>query len=302
MNKTVLKTVLVAVMFLISLIAVVPIKSGQASINTVYAASYTAEQLATHRTTSDCWVSFENKVYDITNCVVMHYEFMNISSWCGKDMTTAFTTKNGSGVDHRQSTYRMLESYYLGNLVTAAPPVDTTPIDTDTGTTADSTVDTGTDAGAGAETTSTPKPKNPYNFVLPFSIAFGVFLISCGLVESKKIALPLFNMFWNTVLILSAFPSVIFGFYMIASYSFPALRNVNFDFLYWHVEGSTVFGTIVIMHLLRRLRMYVAPLQILKKRPPVTQPVQPIPPFSPIQTASNTLQPSPIQRPKDYSR
>ena len=71
--------------------------------------------------------------------------------------------------------------------------------------------------------------------------------------------------FWNTVLLLSLIPSVIFGFYLVFQYPFPVLREVNFDFLYWHVEGSMVFGTVCIIHFIERLKIYFAQFNAFKK-------------------------------------
>lgn len=222
--------------------------------NKALATEYTASEVATHNTANDCWAIFEDKVYDITNCVELHYRYMDIENWCGEDMTDDFISKAGEGVDHRTGSYQMLYDYYLGDLITSQPQSTDTSNTTDTG-------DTTTE-------TDMSQVKNPYNFVLPFSIAFGVYLIFWGLLEAKKLSLPAFNFIWNTVLIIAAIPCVMFGFYMIAGYSFRVLRDVNFDFLYWHVEGSIVFGTIVVMHLIRRFKPYIAPLQLLKQRAP----------------------------------
>lgn len=113
---------------------------------------------------------------------------------------------------------------------------------------------------------------SPYNVVMPFSITLIIYIVWLYLTGTslpKRYMIftrPIFNMFWNTVLVLSAVPSVLFGFYLVFRYTFPVLREVKFDFLYWHVEGSIVFATVVVLHLLTRLRQYVAPLRMLGRK------------------------------------
>jgi hypothetical protein len=74
-----------------------------------------------------------------------------------------------------------------------------------------------------------------------------------------------FSLIWNSVLILSLIPPVIFGFYLIARYSFPELAKVDFDFMYWHVEGSIIFATAGIAHLVQRLKQYLLPIKLILK-------------------------------------
>jgi hypothetical protein len=120
--------------------------------------------------------------------------------------------------------------------------------------------------------TGTSRSSNPYNFVpvfLSVVILYGLMWYLTGTGPAKRnnfLSKPTFNLFWNTVLVLSAVPSVLFGFYLIFRYSIPALREVEFDFLYWHVEGSVVFGTTALMHLVSRLRQYVAPLRLFRRK------------------------------------
>ncbi|MDD3647500.1 MAG: cytochrome b5 domain-containing protein [Candidatus Dojkabacteria bacterium] len=113
--------------------------------------------------------------------------------------------------------------------------------------------------------------RNPYNLPIPFSISLFLYLLTWHMSKSslgkkfKLLAPSTFNMFWNTVLLLSLIPSALFGFYMILRFSIPELYNIRFNFLWWHVEGSIIFGTISILHFITRLNLYIIPLKFPRK-------------------------------------
>lgn len=112
------------------------------------------------------------------------------------------------------------------------------------------------------------KGNSPYNFAIPFFTSLALYLISWFTAKSKKIAkytLPIHNAVWNTVLLLSLVPSAVFGFYLVLRYAFPEIKTDRFDFLYWHVEGSIVMGTVAIMHLVQRLTTYIGQLKLFGK-------------------------------------
>src|SRR5690606_30249597 len=72
----------------------------------------------THANTDDCYVIFEEKVYDITEYLQSHSDrFLDINSWCGKDITEDFKSRAGEGRDHTGG-YNVLEKYLVGNLTT----------------------------------------------------------------------------------------------------------------------------------------------------------------------------------------
>jgi ABC-type spermidine/putrescine transport system permease subunit II len=103
-------------------------------------------------------------------------------------------------------------------------------------------------------------PSSPYNLllplVLPLAIYWGSYLIF------KKENLKKFNGFWNTILLLTfLIPSFGFGIYMMLQYKFVKLREVDFDFMYWHVELSVVMGAIAISHFLQRIKQYLVQLK-----------------------------------------
>ena len=91
---------------------------------TVYAASYTPAQVAAHNTQSDCWVSIDGKVYNLSTFISQHSGGQSaIIGVCGKDGTSAFN----SG-PHTGTTINALATFLLGDLsatvtsVTPPPP------------------------------------------------------------------------------------------------------------------------------------------------------------------------------------
>jgi len=243
--------------------------------------TYTTEEVSQYNTETDCWMIYDGGVYDLTNYLNQHDKYMDITSWCGTDMTEAFETKDGSGQDHRSSTYALLENYKIGEIN------DTSTSSTSTGDSSENTTVIGpgdsslladntesnslennsltsndlssTEDDQNVDTTSETVKENPYNFRIPFLATIVIYIISYVIMKKAKNfakAKQKFNLIWNTMLIISLIPSFIFGIYLMMRYSFPSLADVNFDFLYWHVEGSVVFGTLVCLHLLFRLTQY----------------------------------------------
>lgn len=202
------------------------------------AMTYTTTDVAKHSIATDCWMIFESGVYDLTAYLKSHDKFMNIRSWCGKDMTEDFMTKDGKGVDHKSSTYNLLEAYKIGELQTA--------------------------------TNSTTG--NPYNFFLPVLLTLGLYFGTEYLTKKKKsngtpvLQKHTFNLVWNVILLLSLIPSALFGIYMIARYSFSDLAKVDFDFTYWHVEGALVMASIALGHIISRLPQLIGQLKLSVKR------------------------------------
>jgi len=72
-------------------------------------------EISKHSTADDCWLIISDKVYNVTSYIASHPggpEAIILN--CGKDATTAFLTKGGSG--HSQSAVDNLVNYYLGDL------------------------------------------------------------------------------------------------------------------------------------------------------------------------------------------
>lgn len=95
--------------------------------------SLTTAEIATHNTSSNCWIIVSNKAYNVTNYLVSHPGGVSvITNFCGKEATNAFQTKGGKGKDHSTSAYNLLNNYLVGsvgNTVTLTP----TPTATNTG-------------------------------------------------------------------------------------------------------------------------------------------------------------------------
>lgn len=323
--------------------------------------TYTQSEVAAHNSLTSCWMSFENNVYDITTYVSSHDKYMDISSWCGKDITQDFMTKAGMGVDHKASSYNLLEIYKIGTLNSV--PIVSTNVPSITSTTNPSAVNTTTedelysveiegdvmktltiqqiadlweidaktlltqiintykfkgpytidtkldqmrveykfspsqikDIAEGIKTgqtaalsinnlnvtpsvtaTNRAPSTNPYNFGIPFFGSLGLYLLTYFFSKSKFGARYLshlnFNFLWNSVLVLTLIPSGVFGFYLVLRYPFPELAKINFDFMYWHVEGSIIFATIAFTHLIQRLKQYLVPIKLWQKSPTIVLP------------------------------
>ena len=207
--------------------------------------AYTKEAVAKHNTSGDCWMIFEGKVYDITSRVEIHDQYMDIREWCGKDMTSEFKDKDGKGVDHKNSTYALLDSLEIGDLeekVVAKNEIKEEVV-----------VESG-------------KKMEGYNILFPFLFSVVAYWLSYLLVKRNRlfgVTILRFNAFWNTVLFLTLLlPAFGFGVFMIIRSKIPSLYDVDFDFLYWHVELSLVMGFLAINHFLNRFVIYTKQLGI----------------------------------------
>lgn len=197
-----------------------------------YASAYSINSISEHATPSDCWVVFENSVYDLTTYLPLHKRFLDIQSWCGKDMTEDFKNKDGRNRDHIRSSYVLLEKYKIGEVE--------------------------------KQTDLTSKPKadvsERYNLILPLGIVLltywgSYFFVKKGIL--KKFTIVKFNAFWNTVLFLTLLiPSFGFGVFMMVRTKNPNLYSIDFDFMYWHVELSVVMGAVAISHFIQRIEIY----------------------------------------------
>ncbi len=97
----------------------------------VQAATYTAQDVATHNTAADCWTIVNSKVYNLTSYIASSSHpggNAAITGLCGTDGSAAFTAKHGSSA----SANAALGNLYLGDL-TVAPVADTTKPSTPTG-------------------------------------------------------------------------------------------------------------------------------------------------------------------------
>jgi len=218
--------------------------------------AYSLDEVNTHDTPADCWVVFEEGVYDLSKYIPSHDRYMDIRDWCGKDMTQDFKTKAGSNRDHRLSTYSLLENYKIGDISSVK---EITPaIDEQT-----SEEPQGSSENPNMIVEDVVKTKT-YNIILPLIISLLVYWIPYFLVKKNIIdgSIKTFNAFWNSILlILLILPSLGFGIFMILRYQFPTLWDITFDFMYWHVELSLVMGFMGLNHFLSRISIYLLQLQ-----------------------------------------
>lgn len=214
--------------------------------------TFAQDDYTLHNTVNDCYVKFENSVYDITDYIVLHDKYLNIRSWCGNDITQDFMTKDGSGEDHKTSSYYLLEQYKLYDINSSA----TTPT---TGVTTQQP--TNTKEITTLVVKSTTKNSSPYNLVIPLILSLSLYWIPYFIIKSQKKSMIKFNAFFNTTMLLSLLiPSLGFGIFMMLRYKFPKLYDINFNFLYWHVELSLFMGLLGMSHFLSRLKMYLLQL------------------------------------------
>lgn len=214
-------------------------------VNNAFA--YTVSDIEKHNTPSDCWVVFEDSVYDLTKYLSDHDRYLDIREWCGKDMTEDFKSKAGVGRDHRVSSYSLLEQYKIGDFeqekISVEPQI---------------TEEVGSES-EGAE--DIVKESKEYNMITPFIISCSLYWGTYFVIKKQKnkgLLLMKFNAFWNTVLILTLLiPSFGFGVFMLIRIQKPSLYSINFEFLYWHVELSLVMGFIAISHFIQRIAIYL---------------------------------------------
>jgi 4-hydroxysphinganine ceramide fatty acyl 2-hydroxylase len=76
---------------------------------------YTAEDVASHKTASSCWITRGRKVYDVSAFLPDHPGGDDlILKHAGRDIETVM--KNPEEHDHSDSAYEMMEEYLIGRL------------------------------------------------------------------------------------------------------------------------------------------------------------------------------------------
>ena len=77
---------------------------------------FSSEEVARHHSVSDCWMTIDGAVYDVTAYIPLHpTEPDVVVRWCGKDASEAFATK-GYGRPHGPAAYAALKKYFVGEL------------------------------------------------------------------------------------------------------------------------------------------------------------------------------------------
>jgi cytochrome b involved in lipid metabolism len=211
---------------------------------------YTMEEVERHNTSDDCWMVFEGGVYDFSEYLPDHDKFMDIREWCGMDITEDFKDKAGAGRDHREGTYELLEEYKIGELGGEYDLVDADIM-------IDSTEEEEISEG------------REYNIIIPFILTTVLYWGMYFLVKVDKffgIDIHKYNAFWNTVLLLLLLiPGMAFGIFMMVRTQKPELWDIDFEFMYWHVELSLIMGFVAIYHFIQRISQYLAQMKKTKE-------------------------------------
>lgn len=80
------------------------------------AKTYTMAQVASHNSSSSCWLAISGSAYDVTKYLGLHPGGAGeILRYCGKDATTAFATMGGRGA-HSSYAHSLLGDYLLGKI------------------------------------------------------------------------------------------------------------------------------------------------------------------------------------------
>ncbi len=75
----------------------------------------TLDEISRHNKQSDCWIIIDGNVYDVTDYISSHPGgVLMITRNCGKDATSEFETKGGTGDTHSSFANRLLDDYLLG--------------------------------------------------------------------------------------------------------------------------------------------------------------------------------------------
>jgi hypothetical protein len=189
-------------------------------------------------------------VYDFSEYLPDHDKFMDIREWCGMDITEDFKDKAGAGRDHREGTYELLEEYKIGELGGEYDLVDADIM-------IDSTEEEEISEG------------REYNIIIPFILTTVLYWGMYFLVKVDKffgIDIHKYNAFWNTVLLLLLLiPGMAFGIFMMVRTQKPELWDIDFEFMYWHVELSLIMGFVAIYHFIQRISQYLAQMKKTKE-------------------------------------
>lgn len=85
--------------------------------------SFTAADVAAHKTASDCWTIINGNVYDLTSFIPRHPGGSEILRACGIDGTQLFETRHdengnaiGSATPHSSSAQSQLDALKIGTL------------------------------------------------------------------------------------------------------------------------------------------------------------------------------------------
>lgn len=96
----------------ISLMLLAYLTAGDAAEKT-----YSAADIAAHKTSASCWLIIDAEVYDVTKYLKRHTEFdYDIARHCGSDVSKFWHKKPQSGEEHSRKAERLLARYRIGSL------------------------------------------------------------------------------------------------------------------------------------------------------------------------------------------
>jgi len=102
-----------------------------------------------------------------------------------------------------------------------------------------------------------------YNFLEIFFISLFIYFSVNFLARKLQITLSREKKFWNTILLISFIGSAGLGMILVFIRDFEWFKNINLNFLFWHVEFSIVMTFLGIFHALWHLKYY---LSIFKRK------------------------------------
>jgi len=91
--------------------ASIPTATPASSVNQGAGTSYTLNTIAMHKSETDCWMSVNGKVYDVTSYIPTHPN-TDIILGCGKEATVLFEEVR----KHAGRATGMLDQYLIGTL------------------------------------------------------------------------------------------------------------------------------------------------------------------------------------------
>lgn len=72
-------------------------------------------EISRHNKKSDCWISIDGAVYDVTGYLGRHKDFeYDITKHCGTDTSALWRKKPETGKPHSRKAARLLEKYRIG--------------------------------------------------------------------------------------------------------------------------------------------------------------------------------------------
>ena len=86
-----------------------PVATSAPSPVTSNAANYTSSQVAAHNTVTDCWITIDSHVYNLTSFIPLHSGGDKIINSCGSDATQFLKTSH-KPIDNT------IDSYQIGTL------------------------------------------------------------------------------------------------------------------------------------------------------------------------------------------